>query len=73
MKNSLLRIYLLLFLLAGDFCLIAQPGGDNPGGDLEGEDDPPTSINAKLIYLALAGIAFAFYFIMKKREEKAGY
>ncbi|WP_129583061.1 hypothetical protein [Flavobacterium cyanobacteriorum] len=72
MKNSLLKIYLLLFLMAGDFYLFAQPGSDNPGGDLEGDDDPPASINAKLVYLAILGIAFAFYFIMKKREQKAG-
>jgi hypothetical protein len=70
MKTSLLKLYLLIFLLAGDFYAFAQPGTDNPDGDLEGGDPPPTSINSKLVYLALIGIAFAFYYIMKRKEEK---
>ncbi len=70
MKNSLIKIYLLAFFLVGDFYAFAQPGTDNDGGDLEGED-PETPINAKLIYLAIAGIAFAFYSFTKRRQEKA--
>lgn len=70
MKNSLLKLYLLAFLFIGDFYAFAQPGNDNNDGDLEGPDPEPTPINAKLIYLALIGIGFAFYYFTKKREEK---
>lgn len=70
MKSSLLKFYLFTFLLVSDFYAFAQPGTDNIDGDLEGNDDPPTSINTKVVYLALIGIAFAFFYFSKKREEK---
>ncbi|MCR5862960.1 hypothetical protein LRS05_12810 [Flavobacterium sp. J372] len=70
MKNSFLKLYMLAFFLVSNIALYAQPGQDNPDGDLEGGDPPPAPINSKLIYLALVGIAFGFYYFMKKREEK---
>lgn len=70
MKNSIFKLYLLAFLLAGDFYAFAQPGSDDPDGGLEGDDDPPTSINAKLIYLAIIGVAFAFYYFQKRKQEQ---
>jgi hypothetical protein len=69
MKNNLLKLYFLIFFLACDFYAFAQPGTDNPDGDLEGED-PQAPINSKLVYLALIGIAFAFFYFIRKREEK---
>jgi len=70
MKNSLLKIYMLTFFLVSDFIVFAQPGEDNPDGDLEGPDPEPAPINSKLVYLAILGIAFGFYYFIKKREEK---
>ena len=70
MKNNLLKLYIIAFFFVGEFYSFAQPGTDNPDGDLEGTDAPPTPINAKLIYLAIIGIAFAFYFFAKRKEAK---
>lgn len=69
MKNSLMKLYLLAFFLVSDFVLFAQPGQDTGDGEppLEGDDDPPAPINTKMIYLAILGIAFAYYFFSKKK------
>ncbi|AWH83657.1 hypothetical protein HYN59_00345 [Flavobacterium album] len=70
MKSSLLKWYFLAFLLASDFVVFAQPGGTGEDGDLEGGGDPPAPINAKLIWLAIVGVSFAFYYFNKNRQEK---
>ena len=40
-------------------------------GDLEQEDPPTANINAKLIWLAIAGIVFAYYTFKKSRSVRA--
>jgi len=78
MKINLLKWYMVAFLLVSDFVMFAQPGDDN--GDcinddcVEGndEDDPAgLPINTKLIWLAILGISFAFYYYKKNKEQKA--
>jgi len=66
---------MLAFFLVSDFVMFAQddcppdtPGCDNPTDDLEGDDTG--SINAKMIYLAIVGIAFAFYLYNRKKQEQ---
>lgn len=69
MKNNLFKLYILSFFLLTDFISFAQPGQDNPDGDLEGDDTPPAPINGKLILLAIAAVLFAFYTLKNKRRE----
>ena len=61
MKNIFLKLYILFFVLFSDLMLFAQPGQDQGGGGLEGEDPPTASINEKLIWFGIVGILFAFY------------
>lgn len=49
---------------------------DNPGNsehDHKDGDDPPTSIDANLIYLAIAGISFAFIYYSNKSKTNRKY
>lgn len=68
MKNNLLKFYMLAFFLVSDFVMFAQPTDNDPDDDLEGNDNLP--INSKLIYLGLAGIAFAFYLYNRKKQQQ---
>ena len=68
MKKTILQSFLLLTFLFLDLVAFAQtgPGSDNTAGDLEG-DDPVAPINSKIIWLAVVGIAFAYYTFKKTR------
>jgi hypothetical protein len=55
------KFYLLSFILLSDFVAFAQPGDDDGGGGLEGDDPQPTPINGKLVVLAITGILFVLY------------
>ncbi|HEU0137041.1 MAG TPA: hypothetical protein VFQ50_07100, partial [Flavobacterium sp.] len=69
MKNNLLKLYVLTFVLFSDFVMFAQdPGDDTGGGDLEEDDAPEAPINGKLIYLAIAGILFAVYTYRRNKK-----
>jgi len=68
MKN-LYKLYILAFVLLSDLMLFAQPGDDDGSGGLEGEDPPAAPINGKLIWLALVGIVFVFYYFNTKRQK----
>lgn len=68
MKNKLFKLYILSFLVLSDFVMFAQPGDNQDGGGLEGNDDPPVPINGKLIWLAIAGLLFVAYSYNKKRK-----
>ncbi len=64
MKKILLTSFFTIFFLSLDFIAFAQPGPGNDNGDgtLEGDDDLPVApINGKLIWLAIIGLAFAYY------------
>jgi hypothetical protein len=69
MKNNVFKLYLLSFFLFTDFISFAQPGQDQPGGGLEGDDPSPAPINGKLIVLAVAAVLFAFYTLKNRRKE----
>lgn len=74
MKNSLLKWYMLAFMLVSDFVVFAQ---DEPVSDGEGDGgveglDPGTPINGKLIFLGIAGIVFAYaYYVKTQKQNKA--
>ena len=69
MKN-LYKLYVLAFILLSDLMLFAQPGDtDGTPGGLEGDDVPAAPINGKLIWLALVGIVFVFYYFNTKRQK----
>ncbi len=68
MKNSLKFYFVTLLLLASDFVAFAQPGDDDGGGGLEGDDPQPAPIDSKLIILLIIGILFVFYTYKKSRR-----
>lgn len=68
MKNKLFKLYILSFLVLSDFVMFAQPGDDDGGGGLEGDDSPPVPINGKLIWLAIAGLLFVVYSYNKNKK-----
>lgn len=62
------RLYLIAVLMLSDFRLFAQPGMDDPNGNLEGTNDPPPApINTLWVMLAITGILFVMY---KFRQAK---
>lgn len=67
MKN-LFRLYLLSFFLLSDFVLFAQPGDNDGGGGVGGNDPQPAPINSKLILLAIMGILFVVYTFRKNKK-----
>ena len=67
MKNTTLKAFFLLTFLFLDFVAFAQPGSDDTNGGLESDDTPPASINGKLVWLAIFGLAFAYYTYKKTR------
>lgn len=61
MKKTILQSFFLFTFLFLDFVAFAQnPGTDDQENCLEC-DDPVAPINGKLIWLAVVGIAFAYY------------
>lgn len=62
------KFYLLSFILLSDFVAFAQPGDDDGGGGLEGDDPAPAPINGKLILLAIMGIIFVLYTYRNKKR-----
>ncbi|MBC8882968.1 hypothetical protein H9X57_04930 [Flavobacterium piscinae] len=68
--KSIYKFYIVTFLLLSDFIMFAQPGDDDGGGGLEGDDTPVAPIDGKLIWLAMISILFAFYYL-NKRTQKA--
>lgn len=69
MKSNLLKIYIFSIVFMSDFVMFAQPGTDDGGGGLEGDDPPPAPINSKLFWLALFGIILAFNFFRKRKSK----
>jgi hypothetical protein len=66
--KKLFKLYLLSFILLSDFISFAQPGDDDGGGGLEGNDPQPAPINGKLILLAIVGFLFVIYTFRKNRR-----
>ncbi len=48
----------------------AQPGNDQGGGGLEGNDPPPASIDSLLVVIAIIGTLFVFN-VYKQQNKKA--
>lgn len=69
MKNNLFKLYILSFFLLLDITLFAQPGQDQGGGGLEGDDPPTAPIDGKLLWLGIVALLFAFY-TYKRRLSK---
>lgn len=69
MKNTK-KLYLLAVLLLSDVIMFAQPGNDQGGGGLEGNDPPPASIDSLVLVIALIGTLFVFS-ILKPQNKKA--
>ena len=62
MKNNLLKAPLTVFITFLSFLASAQPV------DPPADPDPlPAPINSQIIWLAVLGIAFAYYIINKKK------
>lgn len=66
--KKILKIYLFTTVLLSDFILFAQPGDDDGGGGLEGDDPQPAPINGKLLFLAAIGILFVVYTFRKNKR-----
>lgn len=63
------QFYLIAFVLLSDFVMFAQPGDDDGGGGLEGDDTPAAPIDGKLIWLAIAGVFFSLYYFKSKQQK----
>lgn len=61
MKKSLFRIFIFGFMLLSDLAMFAQLPTEDEDGDLQDEDAPAVKIKKKIIWLAIAGIIYAFY------------
>ena len=68
MKASIFKTYIFCFVLLSDFVMFAQFPTEDEEGDLQGDDEPAATINGKMIWLAIAGILFAFYRFKGSRE-----
>jgi len=72
MITRYLRLYMFLTVLLSDFFMFADDdpgtGFEDENGDIDGSVEEPAAVNPRLIFLAIAGIAFIFYYFMQKRE-----
>ena len=69
MKISPFKIYILCFMLLSDFMMFAQLPSEDEDGELQDNDEPAVSISRRLIWLAIAGVVFAYYYYFKKQLE----
>lgn len=67
MKNKFYYLFIVAVGLLLDFKAFAQPGS---GGGVDDEDPPPVPVNQKLVFLAIAGILFAFFVYRSYRKLK---
>ncbi|QBN20018.1 hypothetical protein [Flavobacterium nackdongense] len=59
MKNNILKFYIAAVFFCSTMVLFAQPGDNDAGGGLEG-NDPPAPIDDYVWVLALVGLFFVF-------------
>lgn len=71
MKFNYTKLFMTCAFMVMSFAIFAQPPADIPDPiDQVGDEDPPaTPVNAKLLYLAIAAVAFAFYQIRIARQK----
>lgn len=67
MKNFLLKLTILGIILLNTFTVFASPDNQGEGETIE---DPGAPINSKIIWLVIAGIAFAFYYYSTQRKKQ---
>ncbi|HBD27381.1 MULTISPECIES: hypothetical protein [unclassified Flavobacterium] len=63
MKSNLFKLYATLMMAFVSFLSFADPI-DPPADD----DPPPAPINTKLIWLAVAGIIFVYFYFRKQAK-----
>ena len=66
MKSNLFKIYATFMMALISFLSVAQPV-DPPADD----DPPPSPINTNLIWLAVIGISFPFFYL--KNQKKTSF
>lgn len=65
MKSNLFKFYVTLMMAFVSFLSVAQPI------DPPADDDPPAApVNSYLIWLAIIGIGFVFYFLNSRKTIK---
>jgi Zn-dependent protease with chaperone function len=65
--KKILQIFALLFLLLNSFIAFAT----DASGEIEDTpEDPETPINTRLLWLLIAGVAFAFYYFYNQRKKQ---
>ena len=70
MKKNFFKLYILIFFILSDFMTFAQqPGDEDTGGGLEGDDPPAAPINGKIIWLMILAVVYAIYTFSKKRQK----
>lgn len=62
MKSNIFKFYVTLMMAFISFLSVAQPV-DPPADD----DPPPAPINMYLVWLAIVGIGFVFYFLNSRK------
>lgn len=68
MKNLLLKLTILgIILLNSSTAFATDPSNTGEGGTIE---DPGAPINTRIIWLVIAGIAFAFYYYSTQRKKQ---
>ena len=62
MKNTTLKYYITAFYLCSTLAMFAQPGGNDTGGGLEGDNDttPAAPIDNYIWVLAIIGFILVF-------------
>lgn len=72
MTHKFLKIYIFIVVLFSDFMMFADDdpgtGFEDENGDTSGSVEEEASINGKLIWLAMAAIAFAYYNYKKQHS-----
>ncbi|UGS24288.1 hypothetical protein [Flavobacterium channae] len=66
MKSNLFKLYATLIMAFISFLSNAQPV--DPPVD---SDPPPAPINTKLVWLAVAGIIFAYFYFRKQAKTSS--
>ena len=76
MVHKLLKIYIFVVILLTDFIMFADDdpgtGFEDEGGDTDGSVEDAAPINGKLLWLAVAGIAFIYFNFRKRQQELQG-
>ena len=74
MVHKFLKGYLFVAILFSDFLMFAD---DNPGTDMEDETGSTDNsveeapINGWMVYMLILGIAFAFYYFKKRKQQQS--